>query len=154
MNKPFWIALSLLTVLPIATHAEIYKWKDSQGNIRYTDVPPPSNVPHESIKGNKAVTVPAPAGQAAQKQPPAAPESTAIKPADQSVDAKDKELKDAQLKIKQHNCEVAKTNLQNLKQGGPVYKENADGKREYLSDKDVADNLLQAQKDIEKYCNG
>lgn len=154
MNKSFWILVSLLTMLPMATHAEIYKWKDNNGNMRYSDVPPPSNVPHESIKGNKTVTVPAAADQSAQKKPSTSPESTAVKPTDQSADDKNKELKDAELKIKQHNCEVAKTNLQNLKQGGPVYKESADGKREYLSDKDVADNLQQAQKDVEKYCNG
>lgn len=154
MNKSFWILVSLLTILPMSTHAEIYKWKDSNGNIRYTDVPPPSNVPRESIKGNKKVTAPVSADPAEQQQPPATPATTSVKPADPSVNGKDKELTDAQLKIKQHNCEVAKTNLQNLKQGGPVYKESADGKREYLSDKDVAASVQQAQKDIEQYCNG
>lgn len=153
MNKSFWILLPLLTILSMVSHAEIYKWKDSNGNVRYSDVPPPSNVPHESMKGNKTGTAPAAPAQT-QNSPPTGPDSAAIKIQEKAADDKNKELKDAELKIKQHNCEVAKANLQNLKLGGPVYKENDKGEREFLSDKDAADSLQQAQKDVEKYCNG
>lgn len=49
--------LLLCTImLPALATAEIYKWKDLNGAVRYSDTPPPSNVKHESI-GRKVVKV-------------------------------------------------------------------------------------------------
>lgn len=40
MNKKYiWLAL----FLPALCQAQIYKWKDSDGTIRYTDAPPPAS---------------------------------------------------------------------------------------------------------------
>jgi hypothetical protein len=40
-------------VLPSLATAEIYKWKDKNGTVRYSDVPPPSNIKQESMYGKK-----------------------------------------------------------------------------------------------------
>ena len=47
------ILLLCAVLLPTLASAEIYKWKDKDGTVRYSDVPPPSNVKQESLYGKK-----------------------------------------------------------------------------------------------------
>lgn len=47
------ILLLSLLMLPALANAEIYKWKDKDGKVRYSDVPPPSNVKQEALYGKK-----------------------------------------------------------------------------------------------------
>ena len=53
--------LPAVVMLPNLANAEIYKWKDKDGKVRYSDVPPPSNMKTESLYGKK---IPRPTGQA------------------------------------------------------------------------------------------
>jgi|SRR5450830_341863 len=55
------ILLLSLLMLPTLASAEIYKWKDKDGSVRYSDVPPPSNVKQEALYGKK---IPKPTGLA------------------------------------------------------------------------------------------
>ena len=153
MNKSLWILISLLAVLPMSSQAEIYKWKDSTGKMRYSDTPPPSNVPHQSLKTDKAQPAPpvAPAAETKDKNPAA--NNDAPKPKEGvEVTNKNEELKEAELKIRKHNCELAKTNLQTLKRGGRIYTKNEKGEEKNMTDADVAQGIEQAQKDIAEYC--
>jgi len=157
MNKHLWIILLTLALLPMSANAEIYKWKDSNGVIRYSDVPPPSNIPRESLGSKNVVAPPAAPSStepSAQKKSPAAGrEGDAVKRQEDAEAAKNKEqAKEATLKIKQQNCATAKANLQNYQQGGRIYKMNEKGERDYLDDTDIAKNLAQAQKDVDEYC--
>ncbi|MBX9704806.1 MAG: DUF4124 domain-containing protein, partial [Gammaproteobacteria bacterium] len=47
------ILLLCVVLLPTLASAEIYKWKDKDGVVRYSDVPPPSNVKQEPLYGKK-----------------------------------------------------------------------------------------------------
>lgn len=49
------ILLCSVLILPALAHAEIYKWKDKNGSVRYSDVPPPSNIKYESLPGKKTI---------------------------------------------------------------------------------------------------
>lgn len=148
----------LLALLPMSANAEIYKWKDANGVIRYSDVPPPSNVPHESLGSSKKVVAPPPAPSSAEtaapkKSPAPGREDDAVKRREDAEAAKNKEqAKEAELKLKQQNCATAKASLQNYQQGGRIYKINENGEREYLDDAALAKNLAQAQKDVDEYC--
>lgn len=53
------ILLLCIVLLPVLAHSEIYKWKDKDGKVRYSDVPPPSNTKTESLYGKK---IPKPTG--------------------------------------------------------------------------------------------
>ncbi|OIR00015.1 hypothetical protein GALL_178360 [mine drainage metagenome] len=55
------IILICAIALPSLANAEIYKWKDSDGKMRYSDVPPPSNIKQEPLYGKK---IPKPTGRA------------------------------------------------------------------------------------------
>ena len=161
--------LVLLTALPTLSQADIYKWKDKDGVMRYSDTPPPSNVKLEYI-GNKKVTKPTgkdplsvvtgaqPAPVAAQPvavpMPSASAEETAAKLRQKTaeVEKNNKQEKEAQAKIKAENCRAAKANLASYEQGGRIYKMNEKGEREYLDDAGLKQGAEKARVDVAKNC--
>lgn len=155
--------LILLLMLPLSLHAEIYKWKDSNGVIRYSDTPPPINVPYEAMGSKKSTTTPpakpsenaeqAKTGDKAGKQKTST-DADAEKRQQSAEDLKKKEQdKEAALKQKQENCSTSKNNLQTYKLGGRITRTNDKGEREYLSDADIANGIAKAQKDVDQFCN-
>jgi len=128
----FWIAISMLLLISATAHAEIYKWKDKDGTVRYSDVPPSGSTQFEPLKALKA-------------------DDGTVKPSD--ADGKTVEQKDSLAKAKQKACATAKDNLQKLKQGGIIYKENAKGEREYLDETSMKAEAANAEKEVTLACN-
>ncbi len=154
MNKLGLLLLASLLALPVAANAEIYKWKEKDGTVRYSDTPPPSNVPHESLGGRKAVpTKPAnDAGTEAQKV--ANPEKADAQPKETPEQAKERlKTEEANLKIKQQNCATARANLQTFEQGGRISRMNEQGEREYFDDEALAKGAEKARKEVAEFCN-
>lgn len=160
-----------MAILPLGANAEIYKWRGADGVMRYSDVPPPSNVKQETIRGKK---VPKPTGQAPlapvdgdinsslgknktpEKSKDAAPSADdAAKKRAQEAEAQKNtgEQKQAELKVKQENCAAAKRNLATFKAGGRISRMNEQGEREYLGDDDLAKGRADSERDVEAYCN-
>lgn len=166
------ILLMCAIALPNLANAEIYKWKDSDGKMRYSDVPPPSNIKQESLYGkqipkpsNQAPLAPVPgdinasmnnkgaASGKTEKAPLTKEEAAAKRAADAEQQKKDDEAKKAELKMKQENCKVAKSNLAMYTNGGRIAKTNENGERQYLSDADINQGKLDAKKEVDKYCD-
>ena len=159
--------LILLTALPTLSQADIYKWKDKDGVMRYSDTPPPSNVKLENI-GTKKVTKPtgkeplsvvtdaqqAPVAAQPVPLPSVSAEETAAKLRQQTaeVEKNNKQEKEAQAKIKAENCRAAKANLASYEQGGRIYKMNEKGEREYLDDAGLKQGAEKARVDVAKNC--
>ena len=165
-----WLLLALLLSLPLAGHAEIYKWKDKNGTTRYSDTPPPSNIKQEAIGSKKAlkpaviapaapVAAPqAPAADEAEKDPPPVPvsaeEEAALKRQSNAEAEKNNKLeKEKQEAAKAENCKAAKSNLASYEQGGRVYKMNEKGEREYLDENDFKAGREKATQEINENCN-
>jgi Domain of unknown function (DUF4124) len=166
--------LALLLALPLLGNAEIYKWKDKNGVVRYTDTPPPSNVRLESIDGKRAIkqsnqaplapvvnTDVATAGKGEMKDKESAGKAESTEDAaaklrqkNAEADKNNKKEKEAQAKLNEENCKAAKSNLASYNQGGRVYKMNEKGEREYMDDAGLKAGAASAQKDIAQYCNG
>lgn len=164
------ILLLSLIMLPTLANAEIYKWKDKDGRVRYSDVPPPSNVKQEALYGKK---IPKPTGQpplapvegdataalnrekaSAKDKAPVSKEDAAAKRArDAEQQKKEDEAKQAELALKQENCKAAQANLKTYSDGGRLVKTNEKGEREYLGDADIDKGKVEAQKDVERYCD-
>ncbi len=165
------ILLLCLVMLPTLANAEIYKWKDKDGRVRYSDVPPPSNIKQESLYGKK---IPKPTNQqplapvetetgnaiekanekvSADKAPLSKEDAAAKRANDAEQQKQENEAKQAELKYKEESCKAARANLQTYNQGGRITKANEDGNREYLSDADIAKGRAEAQADVEKFCN-
>ena len=166
------LGLMMFITAPLLSHAEIYKWKDKEGSIRYTDTPPPSNVKQEAIGGKKKpVTLTgkeplsqvesgkqtAPATPAIKDTPPrpvnSADEAAAQRQRNAEAEKRNKQEKEAEAKRKAENCKAAKANYETYTQGGRVYKMNEKGEREYMDDKDLQAGKEQAQKEINENCN-
>ncbi|OGV77367.1 MAG: hypothetical protein A3I83_06460 [Methylotenera sp. RIFCSPLOWO2_02_FULL_45_14] len=168
------LLLLCLAMLPMLANAEIYKWKDKDGSVRYSDVPPASNVKQEPMQGKRT---PKPTGQApltavegdvttainrdkaatakekADKTPLTKEEAAAKRAKDAEEQKKADEAKEAELKLKQENCKVSKSNLATYVNGGRIAKTNEKGERTYLGDDEINQGKLDAQKDVEKYCD-
>ncbi len=159
-------------VLPIASNAQIYKWKDKDGVMRYSDMPPPPNVEVKTIgKSSKDAYAKPRAAEAAETQgsvknseagavAPAKLENQTTAPAvnaqDQAKRAemeKQKKLDEQkQAKIDAENCSAAKANYQTYLQGGRVYKINEKGERVFMGNEDLAAGKAKAQAEINQYC--
>ena len=165
------ILLLCVILTPMMANAEIYKWKDKDGRVRYSDIPPPSNIKQESLYGKK---IPKPTGQ--QPLSPVEGETgAAIDRANEKVssdkvpmskeEAAEKRAKDAEQEklksevkkeedlAKAENCKAAQANLLTYNQGGRIVKANEQGEREYLTDADIVKGRSEAQAAVDKYCS-
>ncbi len=142
-----------LTLLPIMAAAEVYKWRETNGVMRYSDVPPPSNIKLQSVQGRPAVGL--------TNLPPLAPVEGDIaselkrakaQPIKQKVAENADALSPEELQLKQKNCKAAQANLATYQLGGRIAKVNNKGERVFLSSEDIAQAKLEAQADVNHYC--
>lgn len=153
------LAMFVANVAPV--HAEIYKWVDKDGTVRYSDTPPPNGVKSVTTikKKSSPTSVPPtinPVGNGAQanSQVSESTEDLAKKKREiEEIEKKNKAEKEAQARQKQLNCAAAKANFQSYNQGGRIYKNDANGERVYLGDQELADGAAQAKREINEYCN-
>jgi outer membrane murein-binding lipoprotein Lpp len=160
-----FLIMVFLGAQPVLSHAQVYKWKDKDGNTRYTDTPPPSNVKQETIGVKKAAQPPsAPPPVEAMKPAPSVVEGSAptvkaedaaaqIRQRNAEAEKLNKQEKEAEAKRKVENCKAARANYETYNQGGRVYKMSENGERYYLGDKDLVDGKAQAQREISENCN-
>ena len=162
------VSLSVLLITALPAQAEIYKWVDKDGTVKYTDTPPPSGAKSIGTLGKKA-TSPAPvaspaSGSSLDAATPQANSGTGQSDVSakelekkkreiEEVEKRNKAEKEAQAKQKQLNCTAARSNYQSYSQGGRIYKTNEKGERVYLGDKQLTDGAAQAQREINEYCN-
>lgn len=178
MNLRFLLLCALaLPVLASAETGEVYKWRDSNGVVRYSDTPPPSNVKHEvygkknkpvnaeplaTVEGDatvqmnkqKAATEQTLADKAKGDKVPLTKEQEAAKRAKEAEELKKIEAqKKAEEEIKAENCKVAKSNLATFKNGGRITRTNEKGEREFYSDAEIAKGRVESQAEVDKHCN-
>lgn len=169
---PLLLAGLALTAISGLSQAEIYKWKDKEGNVRYSDTPPPSNIKQEPITGKKKPITPTgkaplspltPVDSAVAVPAVTIPKDIELPKNAEDVDAekrrqnaetekRNKQEKEAEAKRKTENCSAAKANMQSYTQGGRVYKMNEKGEREYLDEKGFAAGREKAQQEINENC--
>ena len=161
-------AVFALTAISGLSQAEIYKWKDKDGKVRYSDTPPPSNIKQEPITGKKKSVAPtgkeplapvesaviAPAATPKDIEPPKNAEDVAAEQRRRIADAEknNKQEKEADVKRKAENCSAAKANMETYTQGGRVYKMNEKGEREYMDESGFKAGREKAQQEINENC--
>lgn len=156
----------------LSAHAEIYKWRDKDGSIRYSDVPPPSNIKNESIT-KKIPRTTAPVAAEVKKietltdknaaananlntkdVPPLSKEEAAAKNAKEAEAKRKAEAeKQAELKYRQESCVIARKNLAMYGNGGRIATTDEKGERRYLGDEEISKGKADAQRDVEKFCD-
>lgn len=155
MNKFALFVLALLVALPQVASAQIYKWKDKDGTTRYSDTPPTSNVPYESLSGKKSAPAkPAADAVSTETRPAAKVETPQVEAKETPEQIQEKRrVEEENKKIRAQNCSTARANLQTFTQGGRISRMSEQGEREYLDDAALAKGAEQARKDIAEFCD-
>lgn len=136
-----------------SSFAAISKWVDADGQVHYSDEPPPANVQKKTLRGDDETQDTQGASGVA------APKTLAEREADlkKSEQAKKKAAESAALKqamdaAKQANCANAQQNLRTLQSGVRIMGTDAKGQPGYIDDAERSQRTAKAQDDVNTYC--
>lgn len=139
-----------VSVLPAVALAAVYKWTDSEGNVHYTQTPPPdqkaetvethTGVSADEAKQNLEALKQKAGDKGAGEQ--AAPEQT----------EEQKKVAMEQEELRKKNCEVARQNLQVLQGGGRVQVKDEGGNTVLLDDAAMKAKLEESRAYIKENC--
>jgi type IV secretory pathway VirB10-like protein len=142
-----------------AANAQMYRWVDKDGKVRYGDTPPPG-AKTSSIKGPQSGAAPAPAAAAkdakdAKKGPLTPAEQEQEYRKRQAESRKEAEKADAERQAKSDQgeaCNRTREYLRTLQSGQRVARTNASGERYYMNEDQVAQEIAKAQQAEQKAC--
>jgi Domain of unknown function (DUF4124) len=141
-----------------------WKWRDSNGRITVSDLPPPREIPEKDVLSRpdpaaaaraSATAVPASAASAPAPavRPPVDKELQARRQAsEQEQAARAKAQNDLVAAQKAENCKRARAHLAALDSGQRMARFNDKGEREVLDDKGRADEVQRAREVIASDC--
>lgn len=139
-----WIVVTVLAVALAASSsalARVYKWVDDEGNVQYTQSPPPDR-PAETIQ----TRVPDRSGTEEGNRQWQTDEEAGN--ADEGTGQVAMERKEQ----KQRNCEIARKNAELLEAGVRVQVRDDEGNPQVLDDEQMARKLEESQRQIELFC--
>jgi len=145
------LALAVLALsLSAAAFGQAYKWRDADGRVRYGDVPPPGV--------NATALRPPPPGAApsATKGPATAAEKEAEFRKRQLEAQKEREKQELAAKDSadaRENCARAQENVRMIESGQRISRTDAKGERYYIDDEQRAQELANARRAAESWCN-
>ncbi len=135
-------------VVSSSAQAALYKWTDASGKVHYTDQPPTTQaitLPGTSSSQNQTTT------QTIQSLD--AQEQAYQKRVKEAAEARAKADKEAETaRLRQQNCDKARSNLSTLQNRSRVYTTNAAGQRVYMDDAARANAEASSQKAISENC--
>ena len=141
----------VLMMFATAAAAQLYKWVDKDGKVRYGDTPPPG-VKATPLKGPSG---PASAPSAATKgeKDKLSPEAAFRKRQEDAAKDREKEAKSQQeAAVKKENCARAQEALRTLESGDRIARVDAKGERYYLEDSEIAKQVAQARQAVQQSC--
>jgi len=155
--KPLLTLVLLLAASP--AWGAVYKWVDESGKVHYSDQPPPQDARKaDTIKAPKSAPA-APAAAPGPEGAKAVPKSAAEQEMEfrkrrlEAAEAEAKRQKEAQAgEEKKRNCAQARNRIAALEGGGRAAKYGPDGEVQYLSDDEIARELVDARKIADSWC--
>jgi len=155
------LAIGLLLAFAAAASAQLYRWVDKDGRVRYSDTPPPAGTKGTTLRQAPATYAPPPAaaGDAAAKDARKGPMTPAEQEADfrkrqtdaqKARDKADQSGRDAQAKL--DNCARAQETLAGLESGQRIARTNASGERYYIDDDQRAAEIAKARQSVSSWC--
>jgi len=159
ISKVMW-ALMMTGVAAIATAETVYKWVDSTGQVHYTDLPPrQGDAKILGVYQQEAGTVEDASGDdgnyseeggdASDAQPATQARTPEPPPSQNAIQAAENDA--AKAKVEQ--CKAAQDRYQRYLDSRRLFRETPDGKREYLTDKELTDARARAKQAVDDYCN-
>jgi hypothetical protein len=141
-----------------------WKWRDKGGQIHLSDLPPPSEVPDKDVMQRPASashrSAPAPGPIPSEAASAAAARPNAIDPelearmrrAEVEKQAQKKAEDEKQAAARAENCKRARDYLRNLDSGMRISRTNDRGEREFIDDKQRADEVNRTRDVITSDC--
>jgi len=140
-----------------AAYAQLYKWVDADGKVRYSDTPP-TGAKAKTLKGTQSsppTAAVAPASKDAKKGPmtPAEQEQDYRKRQEDAKKAGDKAEQERQAKAEnKENCDRSREYLGTLQSGQRIGRTDAKGEKYYLDESQVAQEIAKAQQSVQQSC--
>jgi hypothetical protein len=150
MNK---YLLFLLILTSTNAFAAISKWVDSNGQVHYSDQPPPSDAQPKTLRSDDNTQDTQNASSVAAPKTIAEREAELKKAQIAKKEAADKAAqKQAVTEAQQANCANAQQNLKSLQSGIRMVEIDAKGEPGYIDDTEREQRIAKAQNDINTYC--
>jgi len=146
------LAVSVAALLAGGTTvaSEIYKWTDDQGNLHYEDRPIASaNIERLDIVSRNTDNSAIQARQRADREAKATARQVA---AEAPKEMSKQELRAEQEK-RQEQCQEYRDRLERFSNSQRLFKEGADGEREYLDEAQKVEAHNRVQQQINEYCS-
>jgi hypothetical protein len=142
MNTRQTVGAALMLLLAFPTQAAMYRWVDPDGNVVYSEMPPPGARDVKTI-----APPPRPPAPAEQAEPPAT-DASAVKPS--GINATNAEVRRQFEEVRRTNCELSKQNLETYRTARSIL--TPEQERVVLDDATRAARIRQAEEDIATYC--
>lgn len=154
------IGVLLVGASTLVAAGDLYRWVDAQGQVHYSDEPPPASARDVKLIRDKGVDPSlqeqAEDSEESDTQPSYAEQQAAFeerqaKKAEEQAKAEEEKRAAAERK---KNCDAARSNYNTVNSGQRVMRINAEGEREYLSDEEIKQQAAEAKKSIDEWCKG
>ncbi len=156
------LAFLMAGVAAMAAAETVYKWVDGSGQVHYTDLPPrqgdakilgvyqqEAGMVEEDESGSGDYTE---EGDDANTQPatqPGAPRTPEPPVSEQAMASAEADA--AKAKVLQ--CKEAQDRYQRYIESRRLFRETADGKRQYLTDQELTEARARAKQAVDEYCS-
>ena len=145
------ITIMLAGLATVAAAETVYKWVDTSGQVHYTDLPPTQSgarllgvFEREQILAGDDDSGAADATSATYDAGPALEEAQG----GQAAAAVQRDVEQA----RSEQCKQAQARYKTYIESRRLYRETADGKREYLTDAELATARVEARKAVDELC--
>lgn len=154
MRTDFYLGLVLCLLLFLPVQAEVYKWTDEHGRVHFSDKPPNQDTPEYQLR------TPASSDRATSPESLTDAERRARqRKLSDSLEADRLEKQQAESKRKQqqakreHNCKVARAELNSSKRANLIYDYDQQGNRVYFNETKKQRYLESLRAEVRKWCN-
>jgi hypothetical protein len=143
MKTAYFLPLVLLLSSPSFA---AYKWVDAEGNVQYTQTPPPG------VNSSKVTPPPPPSIPAPEAKKPA---EKKLDPATAAAPAANAEEDEKNAAIRKANCEKAKSHMQALGVGAPMLIPDPQNPEKFvvMSEDLRKQKTAETQAHIDNFCN-
>lgn len=137
---PFALALTVsLGALDVSSAEQyIYKWKDAQGMVHYTERRPDPGIPFEKVRRR---------ADKSEKPVAANPSSP------QQTSKKDTPKDDSYGSWREENCRIATQNLDILQNASRIAQDDGQGGTRLMTDEEKAEKVRKMTEQKDKYCS-
>ena len=152
MNRKNAIACLIMIVVSasgIAFANDIYRWTDEDGNLHYGDRPTGDATEQRLAISSKPTN---PSKVQARVQSNYAARNAAAEAAASEPEGPTKEELRAKAAERRQKCDTYKARLQKFVQSRRLYKEDENGERVYLDEKQTQDARERVENQVQEYC--